>query len=187
METMTCTECEKGHLVASTYGDDFRHGGALLHVEGLECYICDHCGADPIYTDQIRRNQLRIADAKRSHDGMLTGAHICAVRKQLGLTQAQASEVFGGGANAFSKYERGDVIQSAAMDKLLKVAQFMPDAAEFLRIEAGYEPHGGWTADTTGYVRYGCTTVSQRQLHQAHLGQQEAVVSMQDYRERRCA
>jgi HTH-type transcriptional regulator/antitoxin MqsA len=29
--------------------------------------------------------------------------------------------VFGGGRNAFSKYERGEVSQSVAMDKLIRV------------------------------------------------------------------
>lgn len=116
-----CTECRVGTLEASTYSDNFNHGKGTLRVEGLECYICNSCGADPVLVDQIRRNQLRIADAKRAADGHLLGAEVRYVRMRLGLTQQEASALFGGGANAFSKYERGDTLQSEAMDCLLRL------------------------------------------------------------------
>src|SRR3546814_19366029 len=60
--SMICPSCELGNLVPSVFADDFRHNDSSVHVEGLECYVCDRCGADPVYPDQIRRNQLRIAD-----------------------------------------------------------------------------------------------------------------------------
>jgi len=157
----------------------------MLHVADLECYRCDACGADPVFTDQIRRNQLKIADTKRAHDGLLTGAQIRGVRERLGLTQSQASEVFGGGANAFSKYERGDVMQSVAMDRLLKVADFVPGVMDFLRIEAGIA-NGGWVAGA-GYVQGGSIGISQVQLQSAQLSGQGVCVRFDDYRERRCA
>lgn len=134
---MICTNCEQGHLVPSVFADDFRHNDTTIRVDGLECYICDECGADPVYPDQIRRNQSRIADAKRKSGGLLIGSEVRSVREYLGITQQEAAVLFGGGANAFSKYERGDVLQSVAMDRLLKAAAFFPDVLEFLRIEAG--------------------------------------------------
>lgn len=132
-----CPQCEKGHLTASVYADDFQHAGSPLRVEGLECYICDHCGADPVFADQIRRNHRRIADAKRCADKMLTGDDIRSLRDQLGLTQQDAAQLFGGGTNAFSKYERGDVIQSDAMDRLLKLTRLYPFLVSVLRDMAG--------------------------------------------------
>lgn len=185
-KTLTCTECGSGTLYPATWESDFRHGDVMLHVTDLECYRCDTCGADPVFTDQIRRNQLKIADAKRVHDGLLTGAQIRAVRERLGLSQSQASEIFGGGANAFSKYERGDVMQSVAMDRLLKVADFVPGVMDFLRIEAGIAP-AGWQSVSTGYVQVGSMGVSSAQLQQAHLSGQEVIVRFDSYRERRCA
>jgi len=116
-----CPVCEEGVLTESTFEDNFRHNGQEVHVDGLECYQCDTCGADPVFEDQIRRNHLRVADAKRKMDGLLAGKDIRNIRRQLGLTQQDAAALFGGGANAFSKYERGDVLQSAAMDKLLRL------------------------------------------------------------------
>jgi len=122
IEKMTlCPVCDSGKLDTRTYSDTFKHNGQPLQVHGLEGCECAVCGADPILPDQIKRNQARIADAKRRADGMLSGLEIRQVREQLGLTQRQAAEIFGGGAKAFAKYERGEVVQSAAMDSLLRL------------------------------------------------------------------
>lgn len=131
-----CPICEKGTLSTATHTLEIKHGDNMIVVPDLEHSVCDSCGEEPVMTEQIRRNQLKIADAKRRSDGLLTGAEVCLIREQLGLTQQQARVLFGGGANAFSKYERGDVIQSVAMDRLLKAAAFIPDVVEFLEIEA---------------------------------------------------
>ncbi|MCF6262973.1 MAG: type II toxin-antitoxin system MqsA family antitoxin [Xanthomonadales bacterium] len=120
-QTLTCPVCEEGRLTESTFADDFKHGKKTLHIDGLECYLCNNCGADPVFPEQIRRNHLSIADSKRVEDDLLTGAKIKEIRNQLGLSQSDAARIFGGGDNAFSKYERGDVIQSKAMDKLLRL------------------------------------------------------------------
>lgn len=140
-QTLTCTECDAGTLHPAIWEGDFRHGGSMIHVSDLECYRCDMCAADPVFPEQIRRNQLKIADTKRRAEGLLTGHEVLSLREQLGLTQPEAAELFGGGVNAFSKYERGDVLQSVAMDRLLKAAAFFPDLLDFLRLEAGLANH----------------------------------------------
>ncbi|MBK1720978.1 type II toxin-antitoxin system MqsA family antitoxin [Thiocystis violacea] len=121
-----CPLCETGELSPITYEDTFQHHGADLVVSELEGYECPLCGADPIFEDQIRRNHRRIMDAKRRADGLLTSDEIRALRERLKLTQKDAAEFFGGGANAFSKYERGDVAQSVAMDRLLRLVGRYP-------------------------------------------------------------
>jgi HTH-type transcriptional regulator/antitoxin MqsA len=74
-----------------------------------------------------------MTDFYREADGLLTGNQIKAIRDDLGLTQAEAAKVFGGGKNAFTKYENGDVTQSVAMDKLIRTAYAVPAALDFLR------------------------------------------------------
>ena len=128
-----CPVCDRGSLVAEKYSDDFRHNSRLVHVNDLERYRCGICGADPILTDQIKRNQLRICDAKRRTDGYLTGAEIKALRERFSLSQSDAADVFGGGANAFSKYERGEVVQSLPMDRLMRSVSAFPLLINFLR------------------------------------------------------
>jgi HTH-type transcriptional regulator/antitoxin MqsA len=146
-----CPVCESGELSPIVFTDVFQHNGGEIVVSGLEGYQCPACGADPVFEDQIRRNHSRIADAKRSADGLLTGAEIRALREHLQLTQKEAAEIFGGGANAFSKYERGDVAQSASMDRLLRLVGRLP----FLLRELGGPERQFRTAaanDHSGYV-----------------------------------
>ena len=181
---MNCSECGTGVLHQSHWAADFRHGDTTVRVDDLECFRCDTCGADPVFADQIRRNQLKISDAKRIHDGLLTGGQIRTLRESLGLSQPQAAKVFGGGANAFSKYERGDVMQSVSMDRLLKVADFVPGVIEYLRYEAGMAQLGGW--QMVGYVP-SREALPAANLQKAGLAGEPVVVRIDAYRERRCA
>ena len=142
-----CPVCEAGELSPIIYSDTFQHNGAELRVDGLEGYLCPTCGADPVFEDQIRRNHRRVVDAKRAADGLLTGDEIRRLRESLVLTQKDASELFGGGANAFSKYERGDVVQSTAMDRLLRLVgkhQYLLDELRAKRAQ-----HGSWEQSET--------------------------------------
>jgi HTH-type transcriptional regulator/antitoxin MqsA len=75
----------------------------------------------------------------------LTGEEVRALRVQLDLTQAEAARVFGGGQVAFSKYENDDVVQSEAMDKLLRVAAEVPGALRYLRMRAADTEEGLWS------------------------------------------
>ena len=124
--SLICPVCESGALQPHRYSDTFQHQGKNLVVDDLEGYLCPECGADPVFEDQIRRNHVRISDARREADGLLTGKQIRRLREHLGLRQRDASALFGGGANAFSKYERGEVIQSVAMDRLLRLVGRYP-------------------------------------------------------------
>lgn len=151
MNELLCEECGVGRLQPSEWMSDFKHGDGTIHVAGLECYVCDHCGADPVFTDQIRRNQLKIADAKRKADGLLAGADIGSIREHLGLSQQRAAQLFGGGTNAFSKYERGEVLQSVAMDRLLKATAFFPGLLGFLEREAGLLNTSNGRLDVSAY------------------------------------
>lgn len=129
--------CEEARLRPATYTGELKHRGQTIPVENLERYVCDACGADPVLEDQIGRNHAKYMEARRKADGLLSSEEIRALRKGLGLTQQKASRIFGGGANAFSKYERGDVMQSLAMDRLLRLVDLQPGLLELLQLLSG--------------------------------------------------
>ena len=52
---------------------------------------------------------------------------IASVRKKLQLDQREAAKIFGGGVNAFSRYETGRTKPPVALVKLLKVLDRHPD------------------------------------------------------------
>ena len=56
------------------------------------------------------------------------------IRKKLKMTQKQASALLGGGANAFAKYENGDVIVSQSMSNLLRLLDAEPKLLKTLRM-----------------------------------------------------
>lgn len=121
MTDKECPICNAGKLAFYQASDQIQYKGQNLSVD-VEYAVCQQCGEEMILPDQIKRNDCRVRDAWRKADGLLTGAEIAELRKKLGLTQQEAAKVFGGGVNAFSKYERGEVIQSEGMDKLMRLA-----------------------------------------------------------------
>jgi len=103
----------------------------------IEYSICNNCHREFLSKQQILNNDARFKDAKKSVDGLLTSTEVYSARTKLGLTQEQAALVFGGGKNAFSKYERAEVSQSAAMDKLIRTCLHHPNVFKELLTEAG--------------------------------------------------
>ena len=58
---------------------------------------------------------------------MEPASEIHKLRTALGLTQSAASKLFGGGVNAFSRYETGKVKPSRALLVLLRLLHKRPD------------------------------------------------------------
>ena len=58
---------------------------------------------------------------------------IRSIRLRLGLTQADAGDLLGGGPSGFAKYERGDVSPSAALTNLLRLVEADPSLIDVLR------------------------------------------------------
>lgn len=137
----SCPKCESGAIEAYIYSDtlDFRH--LELDVEQLERFRCNSCGTRWETPAQAIRNQTRIReeyarvrDRVRERDGLLSGSRIFEIRKQLAINQKEASALFGGGINSFNKYESGEVLQSFAMDRLVRLTGAIGQSAvDFLR------------------------------------------------------
>ena len=60
-------------------------------------------------------------------DGLLTPEEIKEVRVKLKLTQKQAAAMFGGGVNAFNRYETGKLPIPRPLSLLLKVLRNHPN------------------------------------------------------------
>lgn len=73
---------------------------------------------------------------KARADGLTDPGDVRRIRKRLKLTQRQASAWLGGGANAFAKYETGDVLVSQAMSNLLRLLDKDLTLPDTLRLRA---------------------------------------------------
>lgn len=140
----TCPVCGEGYLrervVQETTEYKGRTGETPLHFSE-----CDACGSEQANAAQTRANKRAMIAFRKQVDGLLTGAEVRAVRECLGINQAEAARIFGGGPVAFSKYENDDVMQSEAMDKLLRLAVDVPEA--FLRLKLKAEVAAGFAAE----------------------------------------
>jgi len=126
-EAHLCPFCDQDGLVPEIFSDTFDYNQSKITVDGLACYSCTRCGEKSIFPEQARANQPLILDAKRHADGLLAGEDIKRLREHFRISQEEAAVIFGGGRNAFSKYERSEVAQSVAMDRLLRLAAIKYD------------------------------------------------------------
>ena len=133
-----CPICEQGQLHDQVDQIDVEH---LKKVGLIESHYseCDACGSEQATTADVRFNKRAMIAFKKQAQGLLTGIEVRKLRKQWGFNQEQAAKIFGGGPVAFSKYETDDVMQSEAMDKLLRLASELPAALHQLMSNAGVE------------------------------------------------
>lgn len=134
-----CSICGKGNLYPHLGTNSVEYKGQSAELE-FQFSLCDACGSEQSDASQLRANKRAMVAFKKRVDNLLAGAEVRRLRVKLGLRQAVAAQVFGGGPVAFSKYESDDVAQSDAMDKLLRLASELPAAFELLARRAGVEP-----------------------------------------------
>ncbi len=100
---------------------DFR--GHLVTIAAVDGWHCPTCGgvefASKAFFARAQSEQQAIirSDAERVRQW----------RKRLGLTQKRAADLFGGGINAFSEYERGKTQPSKSTVLLLKLLDKHPE------------------------------------------------------------
>ena len=125
-----CGECGGRKLTAFS-GETFVVGGETT-LHGLSGQRCDGCGE--VFFD--RESQNRYVDAgnalvfaRRAQEQKL----LARARKKLKLTQRQAARLTGGGHNAFSRYERGQVQPMPAVINLFKLLDKHPALLDEIR------------------------------------------------------
>lgn len=135
-QDMLCPICEAGTLTPQIAENEVTYKG---HTRSLPLLmsVCQACGSEQASAQQTRDNKRTMLAFRKEVDGLLTGAELRALRDRLGISQAQAARLFGGGPVAFSKYENDDVAQSEAMDRLIRLAADVPQALRWLAQRAG--------------------------------------------------
>ena len=119
-EMTNCKLCKSEDVSDYVEAEEISYKGSTLQVS-IAYSLCNNCDREFISKPQILQNEAALRAAKKDYDGLLSSEEIIRARRTLSLTQEQAARVFGGGRNAFSKYERGEVSQSVAMDKLIRI------------------------------------------------------------------
>ena len=125
---MKCPACGATGLVHDTRDLPYTYKGEstlLPSVTGEYCPACDDVVLD--INESRRTSALMREFSKQVNASIVDPDFIANVRKKLNLDQREAGEIFGGGVNAFSRYENGKTKPLLALVKLLKVLDRHPD------------------------------------------------------------
>lgn len=121
----TCPVCFEGTLKHGNKRSLFEYRGRLLEYDQIGAW-CNHCeegiltGKESLTTDPLLDEFTAKIDKEEAAD-------LARIRKKLKLTQKQAAQITGGGHNAFSRYERGEVRPLSAVNKLFKLLDRHPE------------------------------------------------------------
>jgi HTH-type transcriptional regulator/antitoxin MqsA len=133
MNHKLCLQCDDGTQLRHGAQDmrfDYKGKSLLVvAVSGWHCPVCAECVFDRAegqrYSNAVDAFATRI-DAEEAEE-------IRAARKALGLNQAEAGRIFGGGISAFSEYERGKTQAHKSTVLLLRLLAKHPELLSELR------------------------------------------------------
>ena len=121
-----CPFCEHGVMTRATVQETYTYKGQTLTLEQPGTW-CDSCGEGILDRADLKTTEKQIRDFQASVDGLLPSNEIRRIRKKLHLTQKQAAQIFGGGPNAFSRYERGESSPVRSTSHLLRLLDHHPE------------------------------------------------------------
>lgn len=125
---MKCPVCGAAELIHDTRDLPYTYKGETTTIPAVTGDFCPACAEsilDAAESDRVMR-EMR-AFSKQVNASIVDPEFIASVRKKLALGQREAAEIFGGGINAFSRYENGKTKPPLALVKLLKVLDRHPD------------------------------------------------------------
>ncbi len=131
---MKCPNCGAADLIHDTRDVAYAYKGEATTIPGLTGDFCPACGEIVLNREHGDRYSELIGQFQRQiNAAYVDPTYIARVRKKLNLDQREAAEIFGGGVNAFSRYENGKTKPPLALVKLLKVLDRHPNLLDEVR------------------------------------------------------
>lgn len=131
---MKCPTCGEAELAHDTRDQPYSYKGEATTIPAVTADWCPACGESITDPSETRRTMaLMQAWNKRVNATRIDPLYITIVRKKLKLGQREAAEIFGGGVNAFSRYETGKTKPALAVVKLLKVLDRHPELLDEIK------------------------------------------------------
>ena len=122
-----CLQCDDGTLLEQGIRDlVFSYHGKTLTVPAIRGWHCPECGECEFDDGEGKRYSAAV-DTFAAQVDAEEAAWLRATRKKLGLKQAEAGKLFGGGVSAFSEYERGKTQPHKSTVLLLRLLEKHPE------------------------------------------------------------
>lgn len=126
---MKCPVCGGADLIHETRDIAYTYKGKTTAIKAVEGDFCPEC--NEVILDRLNGDRygaaIRAFKRQVNEDAGVDPAFIAKVRKKLDLDQKEAGRVFGGGDNAFSRYERGRAKPPVALVKLFMILDKHPE------------------------------------------------------------
>ena len=132
---MKCPDCGAAELIRDTRDLPYTYKEESIVIPAVTGEFCPACAEsilDGAESERVMR-EMR-AFSREVNASMVDPEFIVKVRKKLALDQREAAEIFGGGVNAFSRYENGKTRPPLALVKLLKVLDRHPELLDEIKV-----------------------------------------------------
>lgn len=131
---MKCPVCGAAELIHDSRDVSFTYKGETTIIPSVTGDFCPACAESVLDMAESRRFGEYVGDfIKQVNASIVDPNFIASVRKKLALDQREAGEIFGGGVNAFSRYENGKTKPPLSLVKLLKLLDRHPDLLNEVR------------------------------------------------------
>jgi len=131
---MKCQICANAELVHDIRDIPYTYKGETTVIPAVTGDFCPACGEVVLtMAESMRVSALMLEFNKQVNASIVNPEFIANVRKKLDLDQREAAEIFGGGINAFSRYENGKTKPPLALVKLLRILDRHPDLLAEIR------------------------------------------------------
>ncbi len=131
---MKCPVCGAAELIRDTRDVPYTYKGETATIAAVTGDFCPACGEiifDPEQGD--RYSEWMGTFQRQVNAAFVDPTYITRVRKKLDLDQREAAEIFGGGVNAFSRYENGKTRPPLSLVKLFKLLDQHPELLDEIR------------------------------------------------------
>ncbi len=131
---MKCPSCGAARMMRDTRDVPYVYKGESTRIPAVTGDFCSACGEILLDQEQGDRYSEWIGQFQRQvNAAYIDPSYITKVRRKLELDQREAAELFGGGVNAFSRYENGKTKPPLALVKLLKLLDRHPELLSEIR------------------------------------------------------
>ena len=131
---MKCPCCAAAELIHDIRDMPYTYKGDATIIPAVTGDFCPACGEVVLDREHgDRYSELMLQFNKQVNAAYVDPNYILKVRRKLDLDQREAAEIFGGGVNAFSRYENGKTKPPLALVKLLKMLDRHPDLLNEVR------------------------------------------------------
>ena len=131
---MKCPVCGAAELIHDVRDIPYSYKGKTTFLPQVKADFCPVCGESLTAPDESRRMMGLMGEFhKQVNSEIANPGFIRDVRAKLNLSQREAGELFGGGVNAFSRYETGKAAPPKLLVMMFKMLDKNPSLLEQLR------------------------------------------------------